>query len=212
MLLKKTVGTVGTLAHGAVTTAASAARHPIGTTALAAGFVKGAAESGIHLIRTTIAGSPSAPTADTTGPFPEPREAEAPVEDVAQTPAETAPERDLPGPDIVAAEVPDPDDLPEPVVIEAEPATPTGDLGEAFHTEPKAASRDSEHGGPAGDREEVEGYVEEILDPEPDEATPVWTSESSVDEPLDPVLDEAAAKAVRSEAEILQKGAEQQVE
>ena len=42
-------------------------------------------------------------------------------------------------------------------MIEAEPVP-----GEAFHTEPKAASRDSAHGGPAGDREEAEGYVEEI--------------------------------------------------
>ena len=36
--------------------------------------------------------------------------------------------------------------------------------GEAFHPEPKAASRDSAHGGSPGDREEAEGYVEEIPD------------------------------------------------
>ena len=53
----------------------------------------------------------------------------------------------------------DPDDLPEPVVIHADDGA-----GEAFQTEPKAASRDSDHGGGAGDREEAEGYLEEIPD------------------------------------------------
>ena len=50
-------------------------------------------------------------------------------------------------------------------MIEAEPtavADELTDLGEVFHTEPKASSRDSEHGGQAGDREEADGYVEEI--------------------------------------------------
>ena len=58
---------------------------------------------------------------------------------------------------MVPKPVPAIDELPEPVVIEADDAP-----GEAFHTEPKAASRDSEHGGLPGDREEAEGYVEEI--------------------------------------------------
>ena len=48
-------------------------------------------------------------------------------------------------PEVVPKPVPEIDELPEPIVIEADD-TP----GEAFHTEPKAASRDSEHGGSAG--------------------------------------------------------------
>ena len=44
--------------------------------------------------------------------------------------------------------------------------------GEAFHNEPKAASRESAHGGAAGDREEIAGYVEEIADEHFDVETP----------------------------------------
>ena len=51
MTVRKTVGTVGTLAQGAVSTAVSVAKHPIGSTALAAGLVKGAAGAGIGLVR-----------------------------------------------------------------------------------------------------------------------------------------------------------------
>ena len=84
--------------------------------------------------------------------------------------------------------------------------------GESFHTEPKAASRTSAHGGPAGDREEVEGYAEEVLDvvePPVFDEGPVWTSETG-----DPALgseaglDEGTAKSVLSEAEILRKAAD----
>ena len=76
---------------------------------------------------------------------------------------------------MVPKPVPSIEDLPEPDVIWAD-----DDLGEPVHTEPKAASRDSEHGGAAGDREEADGYTEEIplgiVEPEVD--TVVWTSES----------------------------------
>jgi len=89
---------------------------------------------------------------------------------------------DLPRePEVVPKPVPAIDELPEPVVIEADD-TP----GEAFHTEPKAASRDSEHGGLPGDREEAEGYVEEIpseITGEAADDTLVWTSEASAEAP-----------------------------
>ena len=132
-------------------------------------MAKGAAGAGIHLVRSAVTGTSSTPASETTAPAPaEPVVDEEPA--VTEEPA-TSQERDLPGADIVAPAVPDFDELPEPIVIEAEAAT-----GEAFHTEPKASSRASEHGGPAGDREEAQGYVEEI--PEPEEDTVVWTSES----------------------------------
>jgi hypothetical protein len=175
MTLRKTVGTVGTLAQGAVSTAVSVVRHPIGSAALAAGLVKGTAEAGIDLVRSTVTGSSpaAAPTATETAAATEaPETPEAPeVPEPSQVPeSPTDPRDDLPGPDLAQFDPPEPDDLPEPVVIEAEPF-----LDEAFHTEPKAASRDSAHGGSAGDREEAEGYVEEI--PTDDsEAEPLPTS------------------------------------
>ena len=58
--------------------------------------------------------------------------------------------------------------------------------GRGFHTEPKAASRDSEHGGLPGDREEAEGYVEEIpaeIAGESADDTLVWTSEAGAEVP-----------------------------
>ena len=201
MTVRKTVGTVGTLAQEAVSSAVSAARHPIGSTALAAGFVMGTAGAGIDLLRRTITGASPTPRSETA---PEDAPVESLVREVA-VPAQTSPERDLPGPDTVAAEVRTADDLPEAIVIEAEPE---GEAGEAFHTEPKAASRAFAHGGPAGDREEAAGYVEEIPEQVGDDI-PVWTSETPTDEP---VLDSAAAKAVRSEADVLQKAANQHKE
>ncbi len=156
MSLRKTVGTVGTLAQGAVSTGISVVKHPISSASLAVGLAKGVAEAGIDLVR---GGAPEASPAATTAP--ETAEKTSTDESAFETPeapeSPTDPRDDLPGPDLAQFDPPRPDDLPEPVVIEAEPV-----LDEAFHTEPKAASRDSAHGGSAGDREEAEGYVEEI--------------------------------------------------
>ena len=76
MTVRKTVGTVGTLAQEAVTTAVSVAKHPIGSTALAAGLVKGAAGAGIGLLRSTITGTSPTPHSETAP-------AEAPAEPLA---------------------------------------------------------------------------------------------------------------------------------
>jgi hypothetical protein len=169
MTVRKTVGTVGTLAQEAVSTAVSVARHPIGTTALAAGFVRGAAGAGIGLLRATITGTSPTPhsetvPAETPGETLTP-EGEAPAE---QAPAEEAPEhdpveRDLPGPDLAHFEPPRPEDLPEPIVIEADD-TPAGngESGEPFHNEPKATSRDSEHGAGPLDSTELDELSEEL--------------------------------------------------
>ena len=200
MTVRNTVGAVGTLAQGAVSTAFSIARHPIGSAALAAGLVKGATEASVGLVRTTITGrtpEETQPTEPTAHAATETTEAPSPV----KVPVADDPRDDIPGPDVFAAEVPTADELPEPIVIQADDQP-----GEAFHTEPKAASRDSDHGGLAGDREEIEGYVEEI--PDADEDTPVWNSETDDG----PVLDSAEAKALRAEAEMLQKAADQRVE
>lgn len=182
---------VGSLAHQAVSTAVSAARHPLSTASMAAGLVKGTAETGLHLVRGAT-GSRTTDPADharvdeaenratseeapepTSESTPEPTSGPTPgpAEEVAEQPSDAPRE-----PQVVPKPVPEIDELPEPVVIEADDAP-----GEPFHTEPKAASRDSAHGGPPGDREEVEGYLEEVepvLDPAAQEPEPVWTSES----------------------------------
>lgn len=226
MTVRKTVGTVGTLAQGAVSTAASVVRHPLGTAALAAGFAKGITEAGLDLVRSTVTGPVSGRVS---GPVTTPPSHTEPEDAPAETLADTAPspaahsaepaeateapgkpaERDLPGPDLVATELPSAEDLPEPIVIEADQPV----AGEAFHHEPHAASRDSDHGGHVYDREDAEGYADEIPDPVADEL--VFSSEAAELDPGadpafedEPALDLAAAKAVRREADVLQKAAD----
>ena len=189
--------TVGTLAQGAVSSAVSAVRHPISTASMAAGLVKGTAEASVDLVRGVVRGQ---------GPVEAPVEkpAEDQVQDQSEDQVEVPTQRKGPAaetevaqpaateaaaaprePEVVPKPVPAIDELPEPVVIEADDAP-----GEAFHTEPKAASRDSEHGGLPGDREEAEGYAEEIpsetageIPGEKGEDTLVWTSEASTEAP-----------------------------
>jgi hypothetical protein len=170
------VRTAGSLATELVRTAASAARHPISTaslaTGLATGLVKGTAEAGVQLVRgVTGAGTGTDAAEGGVGDATRRTDEARATPDVADVETDGPPE-----PQVVPKPVPEIDELPEPIVITAQDAP-----GEEFHTEPKAASRDSEHGGPAGDREEVEGYAEEAeaaLDPQADEPQPVWTSES----------------------------------
>jgi hypothetical protein len=227
MIVRKTVGTVGTLAQEAVTTAVSLAKHPISSTALAAGLVKGAAGAGIGLVRNTITGTSPTPDSETDPAEAAAErlspEAEEPAPEPVQQPAESAEpakpakpaERDLPGPDLAHFEPPRPEDLPEPIVIVAD-----DDPGESFHTEPKAANRDSARGGTPGDHEEIEGYVEEIPTDDIDIETPVGTTgadvgfnpdtaEADLQQPqTPPVLDPGTVAAIESESEILRRAAE----
>ena len=161
MTVRKTVGSLGSLGQGAVSTALGIARHPIGTASLAVGFTKGVAVAGIDLLRggsdepeveDTVA--PSTPTlVEEPAPEPEPEVVET-VED---------PRDELPGPDLAHFEPPSAEDLPEPIVIEADdnPA-PNGESGEAFHHEPKVASREVAHGESGTDFEQAEGFADEI--------------------------------------------------
>lgn len=176
MTVRKTVGTVGTLAQEAVTTAVSLARHPIGTTALAAGLVKGAAGAGVGLVRSTISGTSPTPESETrpaeAPAEPLAREAEVPTPEPTPKPAPQV-ERDLPGPDLAHFEPPRPEDLPEPIVIVADDDSYTnGESGEPFHNEPKATSRDSEHGAGPLDPTELDELSDDLLladevDPQP---------------------------------------------
>ncbi len=184
--------TVGTLAQGAVSTAVSVVRHPISTASMAAGLVKGTAEASVDLVRGVVRGQEQLPgqvqdkvqdQVEDKVEVPTQRE-DTVVEPEGAAPTVTGTSTAPREPEVVPKPVPEIDELPEPIVIEADD-TP----GEAFHTEPKAASRDSEHGGSPGDREEAEGYVEEIpseITGQPDEDPVVWTSESSgAQEPAD---------------------------
>ena len=150
MTIRKTATTVGTLAQGAVSTAVGVAKHPIGTASMAVGFAKGVAGAGLDLVR---GGHSDVQESDVQED--EPTSSPASVQETL--PVEDDPRDDLPGPDLAEFEPPRPEDLPEPVVIEADDAP-----GEAFHNEPKVASRDVAHGGPGTDFEEAEGFAEEI--------------------------------------------------
>ncbi|WP_027860089.1 hypothetical protein [Marmoricola sp. URHB0036] len=189
MSVRKTVGTVGTLAQEAVSTAVSVAKHPIGSTALAAGLVKGAAGAGIGLVRSTITGTSPTPHSETPPaaapaeplerdvevPETEVRKAEAPGTEAPETEApetETAetvadPRDNIPGPDLAHFEPPSPEDLPEPIVIEADDTPANGESGEPFHNEPKATTRDSEHGAGPIDPEELDDSIEDIAEGDP---------------------------------------------
>jgi hypothetical protein len=178
---------VGTLARTGVTTAVSVVRHPIGSASMAVGFAKGAVGVSADLVRSTISGrypveseeveSAKAAVEEAIATEPAVRQQAVQAPEVQEPEVQKPEVQDdgPPEPQVVPKPVPEIDELPEPEVIWA-----NDDLGEPVHTEPKAASRESEHGGPAGDREEADGYVEEIpLDLEADDSeTLVWTSES----------------------------------
>jgi len=253
MFVKKTVGTVSTLAHEAVGTAFSVARHPIGSTALAAGLVKGVAGAGLNFVRTTVTGSSpmtSSSTSTTSRAADDSDDADTSDTDTSDTDtsdtdtsdtsdtdtsetSDTAastlsqvqvteqkedddPRASLPGPDLAAFEPPRPEDLPEPIVIEADDDGP----GESFHTEPKAANRDSARGGTPGDHEEIEGYVEEIPTDDIDIVTPVGTTgadvgfnpdtaEADLQQPQTPeLLEPSVVHAIESESEMLRRAAD----
>ena len=159
-MLRKTVGSVGSLAQEAVVTAVNVARHPIGTASLAVGFAKGLAGAGVDLVRGVQPGQ-------TTDVRPAPEQASVPEQAApAEKPEPVAddPRDELPGPDLAHFEPPRPDDLPEPIVIEADdnPSPGNGESGEPFHHEPKVADRDVEHGDGGTDFEQAEGFVDEI--------------------------------------------------
>jgi hypothetical protein len=163
-----TVRTIaGTVVRESTALAVAAVRHPVGTAAgavgLARGAARGAASIGLHLLQGQRPGAPDEgarrAVPDPAAPAPSGSTGEPDPGTGTDTGAEFR--ANLPGPDLFEPPPTDPADLPEPVVIEA------GDeAGEAVHTEPKPSSRSSAHGGLAGDREEVEGYVEEIPPPE----------------------------------------------
>lgn len=188
-----------TWTRSTATTAVSIVRHPIGSAAMAAGLVKGSAEAGAGLVRDLVRGTPGAD-------LPAQREETVVPPAAAASTTGSGPRE----PEVVPKPVLGIDELPEPIVIEADDRA---QAGEAFHNEPKAASRDAEHGDGPLDREELEAELEE-LEFVADEPTPVWTSETPADGPEveESLLDEGTVNAIRSESEMLRKAADQRVE
>ena len=171
------------LLERAATGTAHAVRHPISSAAYAFGIVRG-------LVGAVVSG------ATVTGHDP----------DAGPGPTSTQPLGVVPDPDLPRREAAPP----------REPSPPA----ESFATEPKATSRASEHGRGGADAE-IDQWAAEVADePDIDIETPVGTTgadvghnpdtaEADLQQPgTEPLLDPATAKAVRSEAEMMQKAAD----
>lgn len=190
--------------------AVHAVRHPIASAAYAAGVVRGIAGVGARVV--TGHHDHTEPTSrPTSGPTSRPTSRNAPhaAEPAQPTPKPTAPPTAQPTAPPTATE---PDDVPAP-----EP-TP---LHESFATEPTATSRDSAHGRSGADAD-IDAWAEEAadFDDDVDIETPVGTTgagvgsnpdtaEADLQQPgTEPLIDPGTAKAIRSEAETLQKAAD----
>ncbi|ROR90095.1 hypothetical protein [Nocardioides aurantiacus] len=214
---------VVSLVRGTVRTAYGAARHPIATASQAVGLATDAVRLGVGVVHGRIPGSPPEQRPSTVpGPGPgtahDParaaesrpttaREAApaaqaapaAPSASSAPTGAPLEPVTDAPG----EPEGSGPTRIPTPDEIAVRAAGPMpGAPGEAFSTEPKVASREVEHGGSAtGDREAVDGFLEDMAAGEPESPVDAIGSTTGTPEP-------GAEASVLSEAETLQRGAE----
>jgi hypothetical protein len=121
--------------------------------------------------------------------------------DAGRAPAPPA-DGGVPEPQRIAKPVPEPGAAPDPIVVEPEPA------GEAFATEPKATSRESAHGRSGAD-EEIDQWSDEATDGGEILDLPEDAAEHGDTETL---LDPATAKAVRSEAAMMQRAADPDTE
>jgi hypothetical protein len=183
----------------AASTAIHTLRHPISSAAYTAGVARGLVGAAVHGVTVT-------------GHDDQAGRTQVPSQRAASAEPHAAP----PEPQRVPKPVPTADELPEPIVIEAEDEEP----GEAFATEPKAVSRQSAHGGPSDTDAEIDAWAEEATRADVDVETPVGTTgadvghnpdtaEADLQQPLtQPLLDPAEAKALRKEAETLQRAAD----
>jgi hypothetical protein len=193
------------LVERATSTAVHALRHPVSSAAYATGLARGLAGAVFH-------GATERLHDHQTGPAPIP----------TQRTTSAQPSSGVPEPQRVPKPVPAPEDLAEPVVIEPRDDDP----GESFATEPKATSRQSEHGGRRASDAEIDAWIDEAMAGRPEVAveTSVGTTGADVDSDphtgeadpqqhvTEPLLDPATAKAIRSETEMLRKDAERNPE
>jgi len=168
------------LLERAAGTASQVVRHPIASAAYAAGLARGLAAAAVHGVTVT-------------GHDP----------DAGRVPGRPAAGTGVPEPQRVPKPMPEPRAAEDQIVIE--PGAP----GESFATEPKAVSRDSEHGGQAAEDAEIDAWFDEAVAPGDDPGTGAADREPADAEPL---FDAGAAKSIRSESAMLQKGAERDPE
>jgi hypothetical protein len=185
---RKILGLAGSVASGA----ASAARHPVATAGFVVGLTKGATTAAVEAVRRGREGMP----------VPQQRSASEPGSgDAAAAPVG---ERTRFG----------------GLNTEAAPPRMPGGGGVQVEHQPEPESRDVAHGDVPASAREVDSWAEEAAASEIDVETPVGTTgadvgfnpdtaEADLQQPdTEPLLDPATAKAIRSEAETLQKGAD----
>ena len=170
--------TVGTLAGTATTSAASAARHPLRTTARVAGFAKGTVAGTAHVASGLVRRTPAT------------SESEAPA--TAASPSAPA----SPAPTPVIDPVPD---LPEPVVIEGEAPT-----GPEVHHEPREAGRGPSRGPGAGNRDH--DWIDDEV--EDDGADVPTGAAAPVDDDSEPLIAPGSGAAARKQADQLARAAD----
>lgn len=199
-------------------------RHPARTTLRAVGVAKGIASVGVQVAERTLrtafgrTGEPWSESVDqpATGTVVPPEPLSPPIPSPSPEPSPGPPP---PFPDPAPGPGPGPEPAPAPgpervqvapgerLAAEAEESisVPTpGVPGEQFAHEPSATTRDSAHGGHSDD-ELVDDWEEEARDAEEGLAPAVDDLPDAGDEPL---LDPSLAKAVRSETDVLRKGAQ----
>jgi hypothetical protein len=198
------------LIERAASTAVHTVRHPISSVAYAAGIARGLAGAAVH--GALVKGhDPEA------GPAPVPTQRKEPTAAGSPSEAPSGPRE----PQRVPKPVPPPDAQFDTIVIEATDEEP----GEAFATEPKAVSRESNHGGGPATDAEIDAWIDEAMQgletgPDVDIETPVGTTgaepghnpdtaEADLQQPdTPPLLDPATTKAILSESETLRKAAD----
>ncbi|WP_310964598.1 hypothetical protein [Nocardioides terrisoli] len=186
-----------------------AVRHPVASASYAAGLVKGAAYSVVRIAAGGDDGRPTWSSATTSPPAPPP------------TPTPTPGPSPVPGPD--PSPDPTPGPTPMPPIPEPAPEPPPPNLAEPAEHEPAATSRRSAHGRVGGEPDidrwqadaEAELFGEDVEVQTPvgttgaGRATNPDTTETDLQQPgTEPLMDPATTKAVRSEAEILQRAAD----
>lgn len=183
---------VGTLVRGTISTAYGAARHPVSTATQAVGLAHSAVRLGLGVVHGRIPGGEPASTPRPPAQRPEQPQPAAPGGSEPSASTAAAPSR-----------LEDGTPIPTPAEVAVRATGPLpGAPGEAFATEPKVAGRDVAHGGSAtGDREAVEGFLEDMEAGEPESPIDAIGSTTGTPEP-------GEEAAVLSEAETLQRGAE----
>jgi hypothetical protein len=169
------------LLERAAGTAVHVVRHPIASASYAAGIARGLASAAVHGV--TVTGH-------------DPEAGTLPDESAGDATGDPG----VPEPQRVPKPVPPPRAVEDQIVIEPEPA------GESFATEPKATSRESEHGR-AGSDADIDTWYADADDPNLDDEPEGVVASLEMGDHGDPV-DSGELNAILSESETLRKAAD----